>query len=146
MLGTWDGYFLMPCITTNVIKLKWEIMWTGGLPHLSRLPHLPKVPHLHVNRPLIPRIRLQQLQSCYRKLRACTVTGTNKVKAYCSVSEAHIFHCLLFFNWKAAVVLTLRLASQFDPQPLTFAVIFHLFVPLLLRLQVYWTQWVHLPT
>ena len=34
----------------NVIKLKWEIIWTGGLPHLSGLPHLPGVPHLLVNR------------------------------------------------------------------------------------------------
>ena len=30
----------------------WEIIWAGGLPHLSGLPHLPGVPHLHVNRPL----------------------------------------------------------------------------------------------
>jgi len=29
----------------------WEIIWTGGLPHLSVLPHLPGVPHHHVNRP-----------------------------------------------------------------------------------------------
>ena len=36
----------------KVIKLKWEIIWTGGLPHLSGLPRLPGVPHLHVNRPL----------------------------------------------------------------------------------------------
>ena len=35
----------------NVIELKWEIIWTGGLPYLSGLPHLPEVPHLHVNRP-----------------------------------------------------------------------------------------------
>ena len=28
-----------------------EIIWTGGLPHLSELPHLPGVPHPHVNRP-----------------------------------------------------------------------------------------------
>ena len=25
----------------------WEIIWKGGLPHLSGLPHLPGVPHLH---------------------------------------------------------------------------------------------------
>ena len=30
----------------------WEIVWTGGLPHVRGLPHLPGVPHLHVNRPL----------------------------------------------------------------------------------------------
>ena len=30
-----------PTYHVNVIKLKWEIIWTGGLPHLSWLPHLP---------------------------------------------------------------------------------------------------------
>ena len=35
-----------PTCHVNLIKLKWEITWTGGL------PHLPGVPHLHVNRPL----------------------------------------------------------------------------------------------
>ena len=52
----WEGYPVwqtgLPALAghatyhVNVIKLKWEIMWTGGL------PHLPGVPHLHVNRPL----------------------------------------------------------------------------------------------
>ena len=42
-----------PTYHVNVIKLKWGIIWTGGLPHLSGLPHLPGVPQLHVNRPLI---------------------------------------------------------------------------------------------
>ena len=32
------------------MTLKWEIIYTGGLPHLSGLPHLPGVPHLYVNR------------------------------------------------------------------------------------------------
>ena len=41
-----------PTYYVNVIKLKREIMWTDGLPHLRELPHLPGVPHLHVNRPL----------------------------------------------------------------------------------------------
>ena len=31
--------------SVDVIKLKWDIIWTG------RLLHLPGVPHLHVNRP-----------------------------------------------------------------------------------------------
>ena len=31
----------------NMIKLKWEIIWTRGL------PHLPGVPHLRVNRPQV---------------------------------------------------------------------------------------------
>ena len=30
----------------------WEIIWTGGLRHLSGLPHLP-VPHLRENRPFV---------------------------------------------------------------------------------------------
>ena len=41
-----------PTYHVNVIKLKWEIIWKGGLPHLSGLPHLHEVPHLHVNGPL----------------------------------------------------------------------------------------------
>ena len=35
-----------PTYDVNVIKIKWEILWTGGL------PYLPGVPHLHVNRSL----------------------------------------------------------------------------------------------
>ena len=36
-----------PTYHVNMIKLKREIIWTGGL------PHLPGVSHLHVNRPLV---------------------------------------------------------------------------------------------
>ena len=59
----WEGYPVWqtglpalaghPTYHVNVIKLKWENIWTGGLPHLSGLPHLRGVPHLHVNRPLV---------------------------------------------------------------------------------------------
>ena len=35
-----------------MIKLKWEIIWTDGLPYLSGLLHLPGIPHLHVNKAL----------------------------------------------------------------------------------------------
>ena len=45
-----------PTYQVKVIKLKREIIWTNGLPHLSGLPRLPGVPHLHVNRPLILRV------------------------------------------------------------------------------------------
>ena len=45
----------LSCI--NVIKLKWEIVWTGELPHLSGLPHLPGASHLHVNRILVSSLR-----------------------------------------------------------------------------------------
>ena len=50
----WEGYPVWqtglpalaghPTYHVKVIKLKWEIIWTGGLPHLSELPHLPGVP------------------------------------------------------------------------------------------------------
>ena len=38
-----------PTYRVNAIKLKWEIIWTGGLPHLSGLSQLPGVPHLLSN-------------------------------------------------------------------------------------------------
>lgn len=34
----------------------WEVIWIGGLLHLSGLPHLPGVPCLHVNKPLVSKI------------------------------------------------------------------------------------------
>ena len=40
-----------PTYHVNVIKIKREIIWTGGLLQLRGLPHLPEVPHIHVNRP-----------------------------------------------------------------------------------------------
>ena len=48
----WNVYMAKFHATNHiiVIKLKWEIIWTGGLPHQSGLPHLPGVPDLHVNR------------------------------------------------------------------------------------------------
>ena len=42
-----------PTYYVNMIKLKWEIIQTGGLLHLSGLSHRPEVLHLQVNRPLI---------------------------------------------------------------------------------------------
>ena len=66
----WEGYPVwqtgLPALTghptyhVNVIKLKREIVWTGGLPHLVGLPHLPGVPHLHVNRPYVHEILLHE--------------------------------------------------------------------------------------
>ena len=64
----WEGYLVWqtgllayaghPTYHANVIQVKWEIIWTGGLPHLSGLPHLPGVPLLHINRPLEIYLRL----------------------------------------------------------------------------------------
>ena len=41
----------LPHLTCKRDQVKWEIIWTGGLPLLNGLPRLPGVPHLHVNRP-----------------------------------------------------------------------------------------------
>ena len=42
-----------PHLSCKRDQLKWEIIWTGGSPHLSELPHLHGVPHLHVNSSLV---------------------------------------------------------------------------------------------
>ena len=67
-----------PTYHVNVIKLKTEIIWTGGLPPLSGLPHLPGVPNLHINRPLFsqfrPRHILQAIACCLFINYACICT------------------------------------------------------------------------
>ena len=55
-------------ICVNVTKLKWQIIWTGRLPHLSGLPQLPRVPQLHVNRPLDLIVILTQDTFCIFRL------------------------------------------------------------------------------
>ena len=50
----WEGYPVWqtglaalashPTYHVNVIRLKWEDIWNGGVPHLSRLLHLPGAP------------------------------------------------------------------------------------------------------
>ena len=55
-----------PTYHVDVIKLKCEIIWTGGLSLLGGLPHLPGVPYLHVNRPLdINGRKLNQVQAFF---------------------------------------------------------------------------------
>ena len=83
----------------NVIKLKWEIMWTGELPHLSRSPHLPRVPHLHVNRSLNYPLIVFDVQS-----RDCVVNYVDlfwKVQYYSSVN----------YPWVQKLVITILSAS-----------------------------------
>ena len=57
-----------PTYHVNVIKLKWQIIQTGGLPPLSELPHLPGVPHLHVKRPVDLLLFFTVLRRCFRRL------------------------------------------------------------------------------
>ena len=77
----WDVYVTnchpgYPTYHVNVVKIKWEIIWKGGLPHLGRLPHPPGVPHLHVNRPWDSKTSLvtpiptciTRLQSAYQNI------------------------------------------------------------------------------
>ena len=47
----WVNMWLVLTYHVKVIKLKSEIIWTGGWPYLSRLPHLTGAPHLLINRP-----------------------------------------------------------------------------------------------
>ena len=49
--GRWVNMWLVLTYHVKVIKLKWEIVWTGGWPYLSRLPQLTGAPHLLINRP-----------------------------------------------------------------------------------------------
>ena len=51
-----------PTDHVNEIKLKWQIIQTGGL------PHLPGVPHLHVKRPLDLLLFFTVLRRCLRRL------------------------------------------------------------------------------
>ena len=48
-----------PHLSCRRDHLKWEIIWTGRLPHLSRLLHLPGVPHFHVDRPLTSQLNMK---------------------------------------------------------------------------------------
>ena len=89
-------------------KLKWEYIWTGGLPHLSRLPHLPGIPHLHVSSSLegkgwcllgLPRKISKIPQKGIRNsLNGC---GTVKLALLWLVTLAIMWaynvYCLLFF-------------------------------------------------
>ena len=44
--------------------MKWEIIWTGGLPHLSGLPHLPGDPHLLTRNCNIPKCQEKTKWCC----------------------------------------------------------------------------------
>ena len=61
-----------PTYHVNVIKLKWEIIWTGGLPHISGLPHVPGVPHLHINRFLFSQFRPRDILQAIAYAYICT--------------------------------------------------------------------------
>ena len=67
----WEGYPVWqtglpalaghPTYHVNVIKWKCEIIWTGGLPHLSGLPHLPTFPTSMQTGPNCENIRFSSL-------------------------------------------------------------------------------------
>ena len=85
----WEGYPVWqtglpalaghPTYHVNVIKLKWEIIWTGSLPHLSGLPHLPGVLHLHVNRRLEAKLKelvWSKSKGVFHNMQKAVLSGT----------------------------------------------------------------------
>ena len=94
---TWSGrpgyppWGVTPTYHVNVIKLEWEIIWTGRLPHLNGLSHLPGVPHLHVNRPY-PGKREGHSLVCWRERKK----GNGFVKQ--NNNFLHVHHALLYIS------------------------------------------------
>ena len=80
-----------PTYHVNVIKLKWEIVWTGGL------PHLPGVPRLHVNRPL--GVEESRLDSTY-SLRYLSLSDSIRQCVQYSFSLNFIFSVFGDWIWK----------------------------------------------
>ena len=72
--STWSNFFE-----------KWEIVWQGGLPHLSELPHLPGVPHLHVNRPFMKSKPAWQAVVRELKQRRFWATHVNRKWTFCTL-------------------------------------------------------------
>ena len=86
----WEGY---PTYRVNVIQVKWEIIWTGGLPHLSGLPFLPPCKQALKDSPA-PFLQFQQLN--YSPL----IIWVNLVPL-----ESHFYDlisCYYFWTWVSA--------------------------------------------
>ena len=88
----------------NVIKIKWEIIWKDGLPHLGGLPHLPGVPHLHANRPLMMSAEAAQAHISRKSKRVIHVSHPQENKKLMStVSQFSRKDNLLFKNSKRLI-------------------------------------------
>ena len=87
-----------PQISFKRHQIKMEIIWTGGLPHLSWLPHLPGVPHLHVNSPysvIKPSLLRERAKIWYWLVRShFGVSRNDKTK-----TETKTLHLQHFFWW-----------------------------------------------
>ena len=78
----------LSCKRDQILILKWDILCTGGLPHLTGLPHLSGVPHLHVNRPLM----LYDVLSHSIKPEYSQSESKKLIAAYSEVCTGCVFH------------------------------------------------------
>ena len=113
---TLAGY---PTYRVNVVKIKWEIIRKGGL------PHPPRVPHLYVNRPwdsktsLVTPIptRITRLQSAYQNITFLQISKNLYLQftnTFIFSSSWHLYHnfssaqgLFLYTDMKHAILPTL---------------------------------------
>ena len=125
----WDVYVTnchpgYPTYHVNVVKIKWEIIWKGGLPHLGRLPHPPGVPHLHVNRPWDSKTSLvtpiptciTRLQSAYQNITFLQISKN----LYLQFTNTFIFSWHLYHNFSSAQGLVLYTDMKHAILPILF--------------------------
>ena len=90
-----------PTYHVNVIKLKWEIIWTGSLPHLSGLPHLPGVLHLHVNRRLEAKLKelvWSNSKGVFHNMQKAVLSGTLNIARTNKVATWTMKIAFIFIN------------------------------------------------
>ena len=71
-------------LTCKRDHIKWDIIWTGGLPHLRGLPHLPRVRHLHVNRPF-ENLTAASFNEIFTSVAEKLYVVIKKVKSWCPI-------------------------------------------------------------
>ena len=107
-----------PTYHVDVIKLKCEIIWTGGLSLLGGLPHLPGVPYLHVNRPLdINGRKLNQVQAFFSTKGGIYRAVTKGLyRGFIRLPATWLFG---YFHKKEMKNQTKRISQQFHCPPAT---------------------------
>jgi len=104
-----------PTYHVNVIKIKWEIIWTSGLPHLSGLLHGTGVPYLYVNRSLVNIFGEQSnlpfsLKSNHKKEKSVVpqhrMIMIEIIISFCSIYSS------FFIIWLTNIVFTLQVEGK----------------------------------